>query len=330
MSIEFEYVTHRCYGRSVVFALNTAASDNYTAGLRKAPRLQVYLPYVLRRARQAMGYFSVVDIGANVGTVTLPLAANGVRVLAIEALPANLHVLSAAIRANRFRNVIPAGLAVFDAPGVVSLAGGSAWATIGRNGGKLTAPCDSLGNILETYGFTDADLIKIDIEGAELPALSQAEALFASRPDLEIIYESNNHTCHFFDYDRQDLMRWFEERGFRNYAFRADGALSPVRAADPQPSPVTDVLATKCDSAVLRQRGERVVPQTDEDVVRGLHKISGNRHPHIRKHFVTEVGRVSPRARALPLWRDIEKSLQAAGDTALTRPIGALASAVRE
>src|SRR4051812_37999686 len=83
----------------------------------------------------------------------------------------------------------------------------------------------------------------------ESPCLAGADTFFEDRPNIDVIFESNTHTCHLFGYDRVDLLRWFEERGFSSYAFCPNG-LVPVSISDPQPDPVVDILATKRSAEV--------------------------------------------------------------------------------
>ena len=299
--IEFEYVSHRCEGQAVTFALNKAAKDTHTEALRRALLPGHFIPFVLRRAKQKRGSLKVADFGANVGVVALPLAAHGLRVLAIEVVPANFIALATAARANELGNFLPVNMAAMDRTGLVSLPGTSDRATAGVEGGDVTVPCDTLVNILETYGFADVDVVKIDIEGAELPALSGADTFFAGRPKTEVIFESNDHACRMFGYDRRDLLRWFVERGFSTYVFRADG-LMPIGLDDPQPEPVVDILATKRSPSALEQQGETIVAMTDDYVVQALLRISTLSDPPIRRHFVTEAGRVGDGVRNSPDW----------------------------
>ena len=309
VKIEFEYVTHLYEGRAVTFALDKEAKDSYTQALRAAPQLEHYIPFILRRARLKGGDFKVADFGANVGVVSLPLAANGLRVLAIEALPANFLALATAAKVNGLSNLLPINMAAMEGPGLVSFAGTSAWATAGIAGGDVTVSCNSLVNILRNYGFSDADLIKIDIEGAELSALSGADKFLSERPEVDIIFESNNHTCHLFGYDRQDLLHWFHEKGFSTYVFRAD-CLMPIGHEDPQPIPVVDILATKRSPDELRQSGETIVAMTDDYILEELLRISASSNPHIQHHFITEVGRVDKGVRQAPHWERIASALK--------------------
>ena len=309
--LEFDHATHQWMGVPVTFALNKAASDTYTEELRRGITPQEFVPYIVRRAGQMSRPHRVADFGANVGAVSLLLAAAGADVLAVEAQPTNFMALATAARLNRPRKMLPVNVAAFGTSGLISLSGHSAWVTAGatRAGDHVTVACDTLVNILTTYGFADVDTIKIDIEGAELPALNGADALFSERPGIEVIYESNSHTCRLFGYDRQDLMRWFEERGFANYVFCHGEGLMPVKHSDPQPIIVADVLATKRTPDELLRQGETIVPMTDDYVLQGLLTSARSSNPNVRKHFVTEAGRTDDHIKASPVWAEIEEAL---------------------
>jgi FkbM family methyltransferase len=309
-NMDLEQVTHSYDVGPITFALNKAAKDTYTEQIRRGPTSEQFIQFILRRAKLKGCSLKVADFGANVGAVSLPLAANGLNLLAIEAIPANFLALATAARLNGLSNLLPVNMAAMDRAGLVSFSGTSAWATAGIAGGDVTVSCDTIVNILQSYNFSDADVIKIDIEGAELPALHGAEAFFADRPETEVIFESNNHTCHLFGYDRQDLLRWFAKAGFSTYAFRADG-LMPVQHDDPQPVPVVDILATKRSADALEQQGETIVAMTDDYILRELSAISTSRLPAIRKHFITEAGRVGDSVNKLPLWSTIASAMVA-------------------
>lgn len=207
-----------------------------------------------------------------------------------------------------FRNLLPVNMAALNSAGLVSLAGTGPWATAGLGSGDITICCDTLVNILEVYGFSDADVVKLDIEGAELRALKDADRFFDDRPRTEVIFESNDHTCQFFGYRRNDLLRWFEQRDFSLYAFRPDG-LMPVKPDDPQPVPVIDILATRRSPASLEEQGEKIVLMTEDYIMQELLKISTSTDPAIRQHFITEARQLGEGARRSASWPDIASTM---------------------
>lgn len=262
MDFDIEYVTHHVHGHDVTFALRRGISDRYLDGIRSG-KLQVdTLSYFNFRADELGRPITVVDVGANIGALSLPLAVSGHRVLGIEADPNNYACLLAAKRANPGANLLPVNLAATDRFRTVFLESDSAWTQVtdspasGRS--ALGMP---LVDIIETFGFADADLIKMDIEGSELAALTAIEPLIADIPEVEFVYESNFEACDFYGHTRQDLARRFEELGYSLYCFRPQGDLMRYSSAQPQGVAVADMLATKRDIS-----GVGYAPVVDYDV----------------------------------------------------------------
>ena len=248
MDFDIEYVTHRVHGRDVTFALRRGISDRYLDGIRSG-KLQVdTLSYFNFRADELGRPMTIVDVGANIGALSLPLAAAGHRVMGIEADPNNFACLLAAKKANPGTDFLPVNLAATDRFRMVFLESDSAWTQVtdspasGRS--ALGMP---LVDIIETYGFADADLIKMDIEGSELAALTGIESLIANNPDVEFVYESNFEACDFYGHARQDLARRFEDLGYSLYCFRPEGDLMRYSSSAPQGLAIVDMLATKRD-----------------------------------------------------------------------------------
>jgi FkbM family methyltransferase len=137
-----------------------------------------------------------VDVGANVGSYSLMVAnkykSKAVKVIAIEAHPDNYKALCRNIQCNKFENlIIPINKVVSDHKGVVALFERSHDGTrvdsemfsvcddqlidasnlLHPGGNSLQIECDTLDNILLNYRV---DVIKMDIEGAEVLALKGA------------------------------------------------------------------------------------------------------------------------------------------------------------
>jgi len=170
-----------------------------------------------------------VDVGANVGYYSLKIAkeysSKGVNVIAIEAHPENYKALSKNTELNGFKCVTPINKAVSDHKGTVtlydrvdrrnrirsefySLSNASLnESNIARpGGGSLEVECDTLDNIL---GDQKVDVMKIDIEGAEVSALNGAihtlkklrkiivevHSICNSDKVLQILADTHNFRC---------------------------------------------------------------------------------------------------------------------------------------
>jgi len=138
-----------------------------------------------------------VDVGANVGYYSLKIAkeysSEGVTIIAIEAHPGNYNALSKNIELNNFRCITAINKAVSDHKGIVTLYERvdprnrirSEFYSLSNSfihesnfvrpeGGSLEIECDTLDNIL---GEHRVDVMKIDIEGAEVSALEGASSI---------------------------------------------------------------------------------------------------------------------------------------------------------
>ena len=140
----------------------------------------------------------VVDVGANHGLYTHALAKRGARVEAFEPQPECLAVLRA--YASRLR---PANVRVHP----IALSAKAGMGTLHVPDGSTSSPSASLRAItandatlevvlerLDAFEFSDLDLVKIDVEGAELDVLRGAvETLGRCRPLLFIEIEQRHH-----------------------------------------------------------------------------------------------------------------------------------------
>jgi FkbM family methyltransferase len=102
---------------------------------------------------------------------------------------------------------------------------------VGKDG--LGVPCEttSLDRYCETHGIRRVDLIKVDVEGAELLVLKGAEALFSRKPSPMWVLEANYETSRAFGYTPPDLLRFLAERDDFRFFRVVEGwrQLLPVR-----------------------------------------------------------------------------------------------------
>jgi len=164
---------------------------------------------------------TVVDVGANIGYNTLyasRLAGPRGRVVAIEPAADNVRVLRDNIAANALRNVvvheIAAGRAhevrdLFirgDTSGVNSLFAQSVYATVTAVEKVTVAPLDDVVD-------GSADVVKIDVEGAELDVLGGMTRLLRT-PRIQLIVEWHPRLQEAAGYPADALPRVLLARGF--------------------------------------------------------------------------------------------------------------------
>jgi FkbM family methyltransferase len=137
-----------------------------------------------------------IDVGANIGMFTIPLAravGESGRVLAIEPAAENVERLESNLLLNRLCNVEVKPMAAADKPGQLLLKLGADPAfhstteiVRGREAeGGVTVPADTLDNVWEAAGTPPVSFLKIDTEGGEISVLRGAERLLRThRPAI--------------------------------------------------------------------------------------------------------------------------------------------------
>ncbi|HTX33310.1 MAG TPA: FkbM family methyltransferase [Solirubrobacteraceae bacterium] len=185
----------------------------------------------------------VIDGGANIGLYTL-LAAAAVgpsgRVIACEPAPGTIEMLRASIRRNGFDWVDLRESALADAPGRLSIrvfepgSGSSSFAPADQTTGtEIEVEVTTLDEVAGPH-LEQTNLVKLDVEGAELLALRGAQRLLTqARPDFIIELEPDHLA-------RQgssvaDVQTLFADVDYVGFAI-VDGALQPLQGAWSRPS----------------------------------------------------------------------------------------------
>lgn len=121
---------------------------------------------------------TVVDVGAGVGTETLVYARNvgpSGCVVAIEAHPETFRCLRLACRLNGLDNVVPLDVAITDRRGEIVISDRPEHVTnsiVDSRDGGFTVRARTLDEVAAELSLDRVDLLKVNIEGAELLALS--------------------------------------------------------------------------------------------------------------------------------------------------------------
>jgi FkbM family methyltransferase len=141
--------------------------------------------------RYALPQSSVIDVGANVGLMTLAAAVAvgpGGSVLAIEPLPSNLSRLAENIRQNGLGHIHLEAAAAGSKTGMATLhltrdsAYSSLVTPVGKQRivGSVGVTMRRVDDIWHDHGQPAVSLIKIDVEGTELDVLQGARALLST------------------------------------------------------------------------------------------------------------------------------------------------------
>jgi FkbM family methyltransferase len=184
---EIDFLPERPYSINRINALPRKGTDDFY--MFYIPREKELLPHLVMHKGETF-----VDVGANVGYYSLKIAkeysSKGVTIIAMEAHPGNYKALCKNIELNDFNCITAINKAVSDHKGIVTLYDrvdtrnrirsemyslSNAFfyeSNVARpEGGSLEIECDTLDNIL---GEQRVDVMKIDIEGAEVSALEGA------------------------------------------------------------------------------------------------------------------------------------------------------------
>lgn len=173
-----------------------------------------------------------IDIGANIGTTTIPAArvvGPGGRVVSVEAHPTVAAYLKENIALNGLGNVMLHGCAVDSSGGTVRFADLRADDTnrIVADGSGIEVPSRTLDDIASECDYVE--LLKIDVEGAELRVLRGGQETL--RRARAVYVEVADAFLRAFGSSAAELIGLLRQSGFHLYAVSEDLSLQPVTLA---------------------------------------------------------------------------------------------------
>lgn len=183
----------------------------------------------------------VLDVGAHSGYYTLltsKLVGRAGRVFAFEPSPRELRRLRQHVWLNRCRNVTVEPVALADRRGEADLfvfdrATGcnSLRPADSKAASAVRVPLKTLDEFFAAGVFATVDLVKMDIEGAELAALCGAERTFrTARPVL--LCEVHDKRTAPWGYAARDIIDLVAAWGYRWYSLDRGGTLLPISAGE--------------------------------------------------------------------------------------------------
>jgi FkbM family methyltransferase len=174
---------------------------------------------------------SVIDAGANVGEISLivsRLIGESGRVYSFEVSPKTLPRLRRNIALNRAQNieVVEAAVCGSDGPLTFYLGQGadSGSSSLSQphdyTGDHLTVPGMRLDTFVRSRSISQIDLIKLDIEGAELDALQGAEALLSEEKPPIIVFEYHEQVSSRAGWTIEDVRVYLDSFGLELRSLR--------------------------------------------------------------------------------------------------------------
>lgn len=210
------------------------------------------------------------DVGANVGLFTLAAARRfpDARIFAFEPCAATLEILERNLALNGASQVTAVHAALMDRAGTAELqinaSGKDGLNTLGKSThpacrvvSQEKVPAVTLDDFLEAKRLTGVDVMKIDVEGAELLVLQGGQSLLRGPHAPVILYEGYSQTTQGFGYEPSEVARLLNDCGYRLFALNDDnGDLRPVDAA--QAAEAMLLAAKPSHTAALGALAERV------------------------------------------------------------------------
>lgn len=181
----------------------------------------------------------VADVGAHVGQYTIlasPLVGSGGSVHAFEPDPETFRQLVANVRLNRCANVACTSAALAREPGTAALyladvsnvGGNSLRPTVCYRGRQREVRVETLDGYATAHGLARLDVLKVDVEGAELLVLDGGAGLVERGRPLMILEFSINVAA--FGYTEATLRRRLADWGYRLFTI---GPRPLAELADP-------------------------------------------------------------------------------------------------
>jgi FkbM family methyltransferase len=256
----FVFVTFRLDdGRTYDLAFDRFRRDEYHQQVAAGHVHDHTWRLVTRWVRSGDVFF---DLGANIGTMSIPVAVRGATVHAFELLQENATLLAEAAQRNRLENISIVIGAVWNESTCLPIAGHSAWGNVVSSSRTWSAAI-SLDDYVVKRHIGRVDFLKIDVEGAEKQAILGARRLLERhRPD--IVFESNVLTCGQVGYSHRELTALLTGFGYRVYRLLGT-RLCPVDVTTTQEVVLADYLATNKSHDEIRARSGMTVESMAAD-----------------------------------------------------------------
>jgi len=192
----------------------------------------------------------VLDLGSHLGLFSLPAAALGAEVIAVDGNAEHVRLLREAARRNGFEKLDVVHAAVSDGEGPVEFVERSIHGhlRVAEDGEapSVSVPAITVEELLERCGWDSVDLIKLDIEGGEIGALRGMGRLHAAGARPAMVFECNASMLPLYGGSICRLRKLISELGYELLMIdhlRPGTLIESPTASAVQPETVCDYVA---------------------------------------------------------------------------------------
>ena len=218
-SVQHRLITFKLKGKTFKIYADPASAQVCQQDLCRKKIWEPWLTeYILDKLRPDSVF---IDAGASVGWFTLLAAVHCPQghIIAFEPHTQRHRMLVSSVAANGFTNVVSIRAALSDMEGHTTL-GGRADAQMGKPGEEIRTV--RLDETLKILGIDHVDLVKMDIEGAEVRALQGMDKTLRT-PDVKMAIEVHPNLMIRYGDASADLYKLMESHGFRSRNLHSNG-----------------------------------------------------------------------------------------------------------
>lgn len=197
-------IIKRFLGKDLIIPLPLKSPKAYFIRVRDEIELDIFREVCIKdhyNFSQLKSGMVVVDIGAHIGTFTLSASlkvGKEGKVIAIEPENGNFNQLNKNLILNKIENVVPVNIGISDSNGekdffITSNYVGHSLSPHWPFINKIRIKVKTLDTLLKELNINKIDMLKIDVEGAELEILKGAKETLIKNPRLKIAIASYHY-----------------------------------------------------------------------------------------------------------------------------------------
>lgn len=200
--------------------------------------------------RLAKPGMQVIDVGANIGFYTVllgKLVGKTGHVWSFEPFPPAVNYLKQNIELNKLNNITVIEKAVAEKEDALDFhvfaEGCDVYNSLGasyrpveqlRSVGRIVVPVISLDGLFNKGELLKADILKVDVEGAEERVLVGARDLIKNSPNLVVVAEMGTDSARQCGCSIQRAIEYMRDMGFVMHRIGPRGTISPAEGLPPE------------------------------------------------------------------------------------------------